>query len=64
MNKLLSSKYWWIYLLLILIGINFLAAEFHYRIDLTEENRYTLSEPTKKLLRNLDDRVSITFFLD
>ncbi|HTE23761.1 gliding motility-associated ABC transporter substrate-binding protein GldG [Flavitalea sp.] len=64
MNKLLSSKYWWIYLLLILIGINYLASGFHYRLDLTGENRYTLSEPTKKLLRNLDDRVSITFFLD
>jgi ABC-2 type transport system permease protein len=64
MNKLLSSKYWWIYLLLILIGINFLASKLHYRLDLTGENRYTLSEPTKKLLRNLDDRVSITFFLD
>jgi ABC-2 type transport system permease protein len=64
MNKLLSSKYWWIYLLLILIGINYLASVIHYRVDLTEERRYTLSEPTKKLLRNLDDRVSITFFLD
>jgi ABC-2 type transport system permease protein len=64
MNKLLSSKYWWIYLLLILIGINYLASVIHYRVDLTEERRYTLSEPTKKLLQNLDDRVSITFFLD
>jgi ABC-2 type transport system permease protein len=64
MNKLLSSKYWWIYLLLILIGINYLASGLHYRLDLTEERRYTLSEPTKRLLRNLDDRVSITFFLD
>ena len=64
MNKLLSSKYWWIYLLLILIGINYLASGIHYRFDLTEERRYTLSEPTKRLLRNLDDRVSITFFLD
>ena len=64
MNKLLSSKYWWIYLLLILIGINYFASVLHYRLDLTAENRYTLSEPTKKLLRNLDDRVSITFFLD
>ncbi|MHA4845148.1 gliding motility-associated ABC transporter substrate-binding protein GldG [Flavitalea antarctica] len=64
MNKLLSSKYWWIYLLLILIGINYVASGIHYRFDLTEERRYTLSEPTKRLLRNLDDRVSITFFLD
>jgi len=64
MNKLLSSKYWWIYLLIILVGINYLASQFHYRMDLTAEKRYTLSEPTKKLLRNLSDRVSVTFFLD
>ncbi|MET0242904.1 MAG: gliding motility-associated ABC transporter substrate-binding protein GldG [Flavitalea sp.] len=64
MKKLLSSKYWWLYLLIILIGVNYLASQFHYRVDLTEEKRYTLSEPTKKLLRGLNDQVSITFFLD
>jgi ABC-2 type transport system permease protein len=64
MNKLLSSKYWWIYLLVLLVAVNYLASQIHYRMDLTAEKRYTLSEPTKKLLRNLDDRVSISFFLD
>jgi len=64
MNKLFSSKYWWIYLLLVLFAVNYLASQVHYRLDLTSEKRYTLSDPTKKLLRNLNDRVSITFFLD
>lgn len=64
MKKLLSSKYSWIYLLIVLIVVNFLAAQFHYRIDLTKEKRYTLSGPSKKLLRNLDDKVSVTVFLD
>jgi ABC-2 type transport system permease protein len=64
MKKLFSSKYWWIVLLLILVAVNYLASQFHYRLDLTEEKRYTLSEPTKKLLRNLDDQVNIQFFLD
>lgn len=64
MNKLMSSKYWWIYLLAVLLVINYLASVFHFRVDLTTEKRYTLSQPTKKLIRNLDDRVQITFFLD
>jgi gliding-associated putative ABC transporter substrate-binding component GldG len=60
----MSSKYWWAWLLAVLLVINYLASVFHFRIDLTTEKRYTLSQPTKKLIRNLDDRVLITFFLD
>jgi ABC-2 type transport system permease protein len=63
MNKLMKSKYWWCYLLLALIAINWLASVIHYRIDLTSEKRYTLSKPTKKLLSNLNDRVVIDVFL-
>lgn len=64
MKKLLSSKYGWIYLLMVLIAINYLASVFHFRIDLTQEKRYTLSAPTKKLLKNLGDEVKVTVFLD
>jgi ABC-2 type transport system permease protein len=63
MNKLISSKLWWLYLLIIIIAINFIASEFHYRLDLTQEKRYTLSKPTKKLLGNLDEEVNIDIFL-
>jgi ABC-type uncharacterized transport system involved in gliding motility auxiliary subunit len=64
MNKLVASKYWWIYLLIVLVGINYLASQLHYRIDLTQEKRYTLSRPTKKLLGNLSDQVTVTVLLD
>lgn len=63
MNKLLSSKYGWIVPMIILAAVNLLAAQFHYRLDLTQERRYTLSDPTKKLLSNLDDAVNIDVFL-
>jgi ABC-2 type transport system permease protein len=63
MNKLASSKYWWLYLIIIIVAINFIASQFHYRLDLTKEKRYTLSEPTKKLLRSLDDNINIDIFL-
>lgn len=64
MKKLLASKYWWLFLLIVLVGINYLAAQFHYRLDLTQEKRYTLSAPTKKLLSSLNDQVTVTVFLD
>ena len=63
MKKLLASKYWWIFLLLALVAVNYLASVVHVRYDLTQEKRYTLTEPTKKLLRNLSDPVVITVFL-
>lgn len=58
-----KSKYWWIGLLIVVIAINYLASFIHYRVDLTSEKRYTLSQPTKKLLGSLGDRVGIDVFL-
>lgn len=62
-KKLLSSKYGWIALLFILLLVNLLAARYHYRLDLTQEKRFTLSPATKDLLRKLDNPVQIDFFL-
>lgn len=59
----MRTKYWWCYVLAALIAINYLASLFHFRIDLTTEKRYTLSQPTKRLLGNLNDRVIIDVFL-
>jgi ABC-2 type transport system permease protein len=63
MNKIFSSKYGWVLLLVFLAALNGIASLYHYRIDLTQEKRYTLSEPTKKLLSGLDENVTIDFFL-
>ncbi|MES1222814.1 MAG: gliding motility-associated ABC transporter substrate-binding protein GldG [Bacteroidota bacterium] len=63
MNKLFSSKYGWLFLIAIILVINILAAQFHFRIDLTKEKRYTLSAPAKKLLKQLDDNVNVDVFL-
>ncbi|RYZ18412.1 MAG: gliding motility-associated ABC transporter substrate-binding protein GldG, partial [Sphingobacteriales bacterium] len=59
----MNKKYWWVLLLGGLIAINYLASLIHYRIDLTSENRYTLSSPTKKLLNGLNDQVVVDIFL-
>jgi len=63
MKKIFASKYWWLFLLILLIGINFLASVFHSRFDLTKEKRYTLSNASKELLGNLDAPVTIDVFL-
>lgn len=62
-SKLLDSKLWWLWLIVFLFLINFLASEFHSRYDLTKEKRYTLSKATKNLLTKLDDDITIEVFL-
>jgi ABC-2 type transport system permease protein len=62
-NKIFASKFWWLPLLVILFGINYLAAIVYARFDLTKEKRYTLSKATKELLKGLDDKVEIDVFL-
>jgi gliding-associated putative ABC transporter substrate-binding component GldG len=63
-KNLFSFKYGWIALLLLLVIINLLAARYHYRLDLTQEKRYTLSQPTRDLLRRLDEPIEVDFFLE
>jgi ABC-2 type transport system permease protein len=62
-KKIWASRFWWIMLLLLFAAINFLASRFHSRFDLTAEKRYTLSQPTKDLLKKLDAPVLIDVFL-
>lgn len=58
-----ASRLWWLWLLLMLVGVNFLAAVIHARFDLTKEKRYTLSKATKDLLTHLEEPVQIDVFL-
>ncbi|HEX3165503.1 MAG TPA: gliding motility-associated ABC transporter substrate-binding protein GldG [Chitinophagaceae bacterium] len=62
-NKIWSSKFWWLFLLILVLAVNFLASSFHSRLDLTKEKRYTLSKATKQLLKNLKEPVMIDVFL-
>ena len=45
--------------LLLLVGIiviiNVLLSSFFFRVDLTEEKRFSISEPTKTLLKEQED---------
>lgn len=62
-KKAITSKYGWIFLLAGLFVVNYIASVFHFRLDLTKEKRYTLSNTTIDLLHKLDDNVEIDVFL-
>ena len=59
-----TANSWWLLLIgVFLVGLNWLASLYHTRVDLTAEKRFTLSGSTRKLLKNLDERVDITVLL-
>lgn len=47
----------------ILVLLNYACSQLFFRIDLTEEKRYSLSEPTKELLRHQDDIIYVKIYL-
>ena len=59
-----SRKGLWAGLLVLLVGVNIAAAFVHYRLDLTAEKRYTLSQATKAMLGKLQDDVQVDLYLD
>ncbi len=48
----------------IVLFINILANVFYAHFDLTEEKRFTLTEPTRELLRGLKDQVYVQILLE
>lgn len=46
----------------IIIVVNFLSNRFFFRLDVTEDQRYSLSKATKNILRSLEEPVTITAY--
>ncbi len=63
LKKIWKSKLWLLITIIALVGVNWLASLYHTRIDFTNEKRFTLSAPTKKVLIKLDDVVQVDVFL-
>jgi ABC-2 type transport system permease protein len=62
--KFSSNKKWWLLIVIVaIVLVNYLASVFHKRIDLTNEKRFTISTPVKKLLKNIDEKMEINIFL-
>jgi gliding-associated putative ABC transporter substrate-binding component GldG len=58
-----NKKWWWLIIIVIIVLINYLASIFHQRIDLTNEKRFTISNPVKRILKNVDQKMEIYIFL-
>ncbi|MGN6541543.1 MAG: gliding motility-associated ABC transporter substrate-binding protein GldG [Ginsengibacter sp.] len=58
-----NKKGWWLIIIVAVVLINYLASVFHQRIDLTNEKRFTISTPVKKILKNIDEKMEINIFL-
>jgi ABC-2 type transport system permease protein len=51
-------------MLVILFLVNVVTHYYYLRLDLTSEKRYSISKPTKKILRDLKDVVTVKVYLD
>ena len=43
----------------ILVLINLVSVQYYFRIDLTEDKQYTLSEATRNIMENLEDPITV-----
>ena len=48
----------------VLLLINFIGQQFFFRLDLTQEKRYTMSAATRQLLTGLKQPITVTVYLD
>ena len=50
--------------IVLMVLINLLSSQFFFRIDLTEEKRYTIKDPTREILKSLDDDIYVEVYLE
>ena len=62
-EKILRTRFWWLWLTVIFIALLLIGSMFHTRIDLTQEKRFSLTNSTKRVLKNLEEPVSIDVYL-
>ncbi len=62
-RKVFNNKFWLPIIIVCLVIVNWAASLFHTRVDLTNEKRFTLSNATKKLLKKIEEPITIDVFL-
>ncbi len=50
--------------LVLLVLLNLIVSNNFFRLDLTEENRFSISNPTRDMLSNLEDNVYVEVYLE
>lgn len=60
-----NKNIWQLTILIIsIVIVNILASGWFFRIDLTSEKRYTLSENTQRLFEDIEDRIVVNVYLE
>lgn len=62
MQKYKSISTYLLLILAVVILINILSDRFFFRIDLTQDHRYTLSKASKDIMKSLDEPVTVTAY--
>jgi ABC-2 type transport system permease protein len=63
-SRKLGDILWFANAMVAIVLINLLASDHFFRIDLTEENRYSIKDQTRTILRDLEDDVYVEVFLE
>lgn len=63
-NKKISDWLQFAAAIVAIVLVNIIGSQFFYRIDLTEDKRYTLTPASKQLLNKLDDVVYVEVYLE
>ena len=63
MKKLIQHKYWWLAIIALFAAITYISTLFNYKLDLTAEKRFSLSNSTKTLLKDIDTVINVKVFL-
>jgi len=62
MKKFKSISTYLLLIVAVLVLINIISDRFFVRLDLTDDNRYTLSKASKDIMRSLDEPVTVTAY--
>lgn len=63
MKKFFLHRSSWVFLAAGLVVLNFAASQLRIRFDMTAEQRYSLSAPTRSLLKNIKEPVTVDVLL-
>ncbi len=63
LSRIYHARFFWLLALLLFLGITWGSNSLHYSLDLTAEKRFSLGEPTRHLLENLDTAIHVQVFL-
>lgn len=58
------GKFRWVFVVGFVILVNLISIWGHFRLDLTNEHRFTISRPVRKILRDLPGPVQVQLFLN